>query len=91
MILYFSFYLHLASNLVILNIFICVFGHLYVIYKEMSISSVLFWIVFFFFLNIALYELFIVEINILSLASFAIIFSHSVGCLFTLFMAYFAV
>ena len=35
-ILYCRFYLHLASNLVILNIFTCFFGHIYVIYKEMS-------------------------------------------------------
>ena len=35
--------------------------------------------------------LYILEINPLSVASFAIIFSHSEGCLFTLFMVSFAV
>ena len=35
--------------------------------------------------------LYILEINPLSLVSFAIIFSHSVGCLFTLLMLCFAV
>ena len=34
---------------------------------------------------------YILEINPLSAASFAIIFSHSEGCLFTLFMVFFAV
>ena len=35
--------------------------------------------------------LYVLEINPLSLASFANIFSHSVGCLFVLFMVSFAV
>jgi len=35
--------------------------------------------------------LYILEINSLSVASLAIIFSHSEGCLFTLFVAFFAV
>ena len=35
--------------------------------------------------------LYILEINPLSVASFAIIFSHSVSCLFVLFMVSFAV
>ena len=35
--------------------------------------------------------LFILEINPLSVASFAIIFSHSEGCLFTMFLVSFAV
>ena len=35
--------------------------------------------------------LFILEINSLSVVSFAIIFSHSKGCLFTLFIVSFAV
>ena len=34
---------------------------------------------------------FILEINPLSVASFAVTFSHSEGCLFTLFMVSFAV
>ena len=44
------------------------------------------------FFDIDLHELFyILEINLLSIASFANIFSHSVGCLFILFMVSFAV
>ena len=35
--------------------------------------------------------LYILEINPLSVASFAIIFSHSEGCLFTLFIVFFGV
>ena len=35
--------------------------------------------------------LYILEINPLSVVSFAIIFSHSEGCLFTLLIVYFAV
>ena len=35
--------------------------------------------------------LYILEINALSVVSFAIIFSHSEGCLFTLFLMCFAV
>ena len=35
--------------------------------------------------------LYVLEINPLSVASFAIIFSHSGGCLFILFMVSFAV
>ena len=35
--------------------------------------------------------LYMVEINPLSVVSFAIIFSHSEGCLFTLFVVFFAV
>ena len=35
--------------------------------------------------------LYILEINLLSVVSFAIILSHSEGCLFTLLIVYFAV
>ena len=44
------------------------------------------------FFNIELYYcLYILEINALSISLFANIFSHSVGCLFILFMVSFAV
>ena len=43
------------------------------------------------FSGIELYELYILEINSLSVVSFAIIFSHSEGCLLTLFVVSFAV
>ena len=42
------------------------------------------------FLDIELREFYILEINNLSVASFASIFSHSEGCLFVPFMVFFA-
>ena len=46
---------------------------------------------FVFFIQICMSCLYILEINPLSVTSFANIFSHSVGCLFILFMVCFAV
>ena len=68
-------------------------SHLYVFFGEMSVY------VFFplfdgvvFFSGIKLYDcLFILEMNPLSVVSFAIIFSHSESCLFTLLITSFAV
>ena len=55
-------------------------------------SSVHFWIGFFVFLILSCMSyLCILEINPLSVASFANIFSHSESCLFVLFMVFFAV
>ena len=55
-------------------------------------SSAHFWIRLFTFLILSCMScLYILEINPLSVASFANIFSHSVGCLFVLFMVSFAV
>ena len=55
-------------------------------------SSAHFWIGLFVFFDIELHELlYILDINPLSVASFANIFSHSQGCLFILFMVSFAV
>ena len=49
-------------------------------------------LVFVFVFDIELYELFdILEINPLLVTSFANVLSQSIGCLFTLFMASFAV
>ena len=54
-------------------------------------SSVHFLIVLFSFLILSrMSYLYILEINPLSVTSFANIFSHSVGCLFVLFMISFA-
>ena len=51
-----------------------------------------FWIGLFVFLVLSCMSyLYILEINPLSVVSFAIIFSHSEGCLFTLLIASFAV
>ena len=55
-------------------------------------SSAHFWIGLFVFLLLSCVScLYILEINPLSVASFANIFSHSEGCLFVLFMVSFAV
>ena len=55
-------------------------------------SSTHFWIGLFVFLILSYMScLYILEINPLSVASFANIFSHSEGCLFILFMVSFAV
>ena len=55
-------------------------------------SSAHFWIGLFVFLILSCMScLYILEINPLSVASFANIFSHSEGCLFTLFMVSFVV
>ena len=50
-----------------------------------------FWIGLFIFLVLSLSYLYIFEINSLSIASFAIVFSHSEGCLFTLLIVSFVV
>ena len=68
-------------------------GNLHIFFGEMSVwSSAHFWIGLFVFLILScLTCLYILEINPLSVASFANIFSHSEGCLFVLFMVSFAV
>ena len=48
-------------------------------------------LIFFFLLLSCMNHLYVLEINHLSVVSFAIIFSHSEGCLFTLFVVSFAV
>ena len=68
-------------------------SHLYVFFGEMSVQvfSPLFdWVVCFLALS-CMSCLYILEINSLSVVSFAIIFSHSEGCPFTLFVVFFAV
>ena len=74
-----------------LSIFSCV-SHLYVFFGEMSIYVffLLFdWVVF--LVLSCMSCLYILEINPLLVVSFAIIFSHSEGCLFTLLIVSFAV
>ena len=68
-------------------------GHVYVFFGEMSISvfcPFFNWVVYFPLFSCMSY-LYILEINPLLVTSFANIFSHSVGCLFILFMVSFAV
>ena len=68
-------------------------SHLYVFFGEMSIwvfFPLFDWVVC--FSGVKLYEcLYILEINPLPVVSFAIIFSHPEGYLFTLFIVSFAV
>ena len=67
-------------------------GHLYVFFGEMSVSVFHFLIGLFIFLILSCMSCFyILEINPLSVDSFANIFSHSEGCIFVLFMVFFAV
>ena len=55
-------------------------------------SSAHFWVGLFVFLILSCVScLYVLELNPLSVASFANIFSHSEGCLFVLFMVSFAV
>ena len=54
-------------------------------------SSAHFWIGFVFLILSCMSCLYILEINPLSVASFANIFSHSEGCLFVLFIVSFTV
>ena len=67
-------------------------SHLYVFFGEMSISLAHFLIGSFIFLELSCRScLYIFEISCLSVASFAIIFCHSEGCLFTLLIVSFIV
>ena len=70
-----------------------VVGHLYVFFEEMSVWSFPhFLIELFVFLVLSCMScLYILEINPLSVVSFAIFFSHSEGCLCTLITVSFAV
>ena len=67
-------------------------SHLYVFIGEMSRFFPHFFIGLFVFLVLSCMScLYILEINLLSVVLFAIIFSHSEDCLFTLFIVSFAV
>ena len=67
-------------------------SHLYVLFGEMSKSFSHYLIGFFVFLALSFISCFyILEIDPLSVVSFAIIFSYSEGCLFTLLIVSLAV
>ena len=67
-------------------------GHVYFFFGEVFFKKTIFdWVVGFLLLLSCMSCLYILEIKPLSVASFANIFSHSVGCLFILFMVSFAV
>jgi len=67
-------------------------SHLYVFFEKYLFRSFShFWIGFVFLVLSCMSCLYILEINSLSVVSFAIIFSHSEGCLFTLLNVSYAV
>ena len=75
------------------SIFSCVFGHVYIFFGEMSIRSSAHFSMGLFVSLILSYMicLYTLESNPLLVASFANIFSNSVGCLFILLMVSFTV
>ena len=69
-------------------------GHSYVVFGELSIwvfCPSFKWVMWFFLLLRCMSYLYILETKSLSVASFATIFSHSLGCLFSFFVVSFAV
>ena len=75
-----------------LRIFSSVFLAICISWRNVYIGVLpIFLIGLFFMILSCMSFLYIVEINLLSVASFANIFPHSVGCLFGLFRVYFAV
>ena len=87
-----SFDLHFSNNQQCWASFHVFVSHLYVVFGELSVQvfSPLFdWVVF--LVVSCMSCLYILKIHPLSVVSFAIIFSHSEGCLFTLVIVSFAV
>ena len=68
-------------------------SHLYVLFGEVSVCSLTHFLIGSFIFLVLRYMdcLYILEINSSSVASFAIIFSHSEGCLFILLIVSFVV
>ena len=88
-----SFNLHFSSNEQCWTSFHVLYGHLYVFFGEVSIyifHPFFDWVICF-FLILSWSYLYILEINSSLVALLANMFSHSVGCLFILFMVSFAV
>ena len=88
-----SFDLHFSNNEPCWTSFHVFVSHLYVFFGEMSVRYFFNFLIglFVFLVLNCMSCLYILEINLLSLVSFAIIFSHSEGSLFTLLIVSFAV
>ena len=88
-----SFYLHFSNNEQCWASFHIFVSHLYVFFGEMSFYVFSHFLIglFVFMVLSCMSCLYILEINPLSVVSFAIIFSHSEGFLFTLLIVSFAV
>ena len=93
MIHHYSFNLHFSNNECCWTSFYEFISHLYVFFGEMSVEVFAYFLIglFAFLILSCMNCLYILEINPLSVASFIIIFSHSEGCHFTLFIVSFAV
>ena len=89
-----SFDLHFSNNEGVEHLFMCLLAiYLYVVFGEMSLQvpfPLFDWVVCFSALS-CMSCLYILEVNPLSVVSFAIVFSHSKGCLFTLIIVSFLV
>ena len=85
-----SFDLHFSNNEQCWASFHVLVSHLYVFFGEMSLRSLSHFLIALLVLS-CISCLYILEINSLSVVSFAITFSHSEGYLFTLFVVSFAV
>ena len=84
----------LTHRLAMLSTFSCVFWPCVCLWRNVYLDLLpIFWLgdFFFFFWLSCMSCLYILEINPLSVTSFANIFSHSVGCLFISSMVFFAV
>ena len=74
------------------HFFMCLLAIIYLLWRNVYLDLLIFLIGLFDFLILSYMGcLYILEINPLSVTSFTNIFSHSVGCLFVLFMVCFAV
>ena len=83
----------ICISLIISNVdhlFMCLLANLYVFLAEMSVYAHLLTGLLVFLILSCINCLYILEGNPLSIASFAIIFSHSESCLFSLFIVSFA-
>ena len=85
-----GFDLHFSNNEWCWTSFPVFFSHLYILFPFRASDHFLIGLFIFLVLN-CINSLYILEINYLTVISFAVIFSHSEGCLFTLITVFFIV